>query len=211
MKTSLLILIHKFLSPLFLKVFCGFKAYNRRAFHRTNQFLLVANHNSHLDTLVLLSTIPFLRLREVHVVAAGDYFGKNFVQKWLMKCCFNAVLINRKNPKTVPGQQPLALMADLLEQGKSLIVFPEGTRGKAGVMEPFKSGVGRLLQAYPHIPYIPAFLRGAEACWPKGAILPTPNKIRLYLGLPSFPTCANLGHIIHEMEQQVSSLGKIAD
>lgn len=155
--------------------------YRRRALVPDGACIVVANHNSHLDAPVLLSLFPFRRLARVHPVAAADYFGETWLRKTMAMLLMNAVPIQRSPPS---GQDPLAHVIRALEDGRSIILFPEGTRGEAGVVAPFRAGVGRIVRAVPGIPVVPVFLSGPERIWPRGQVVPVPQVIDVHVGRP---------------------------
>ena len=95
------------------------------------QFIILANHNSHLDTLNLLSSLPRKLLWKVKPVAAEDYFRKTRFQASISNYFINTLLIRRKGEKD-SEHDPIRKMLEAIDAGYSLILFPEGTRGKAG-------------------------------------------------------------------------------
>src|SRR5262245_57914090 len=108
--------------------------------------MVVANHNSHLDASVLLTLFPISRVPRVHPVAAADYFGKSWFLRTLSMFLMNAITIERK---ATLGADPLGSVKDAIRDGESLIFFPEGSRGEAGVVGPFRQGIGRIVREFP--------------------------------------------------------------
>ncbi len=143
--------------------------------------LVVANHNSHLDASVLLTMFPLKRLPHVHPVAAADYFGETLLRKTMAMLFMNAIGIERK---PAPGTDALAPVVKALEDGESLIFFPEGSRGEPGVVATFRPGVGRLVKAKPGLVVVPVFMSGAERIWPRGEMVPLPLGIDINVGKP---------------------------
>src|SRR5690606_38701638 len=80
----------------FLRYIIGVKFPKASAFPKEGQFILVANHNSHLDTVSLLCALPVKRLLDVHPVAAADYFAKNKFMALACQTFLNAVFVRRK-------------------------------------------------------------------------------------------------------------------
>ena len=119
--------------------------------------VVVSNHNSHLDAAVLMTLFPVSRLPRVHPVAAADYFGTNWIKRTAAMVLMNGIPIERR-PKA--GTDPLAPIAQALEAGDSLVFFPEGSRGEAGVVAPFRPGIGRLVRSSPGVLVVPVFLAG---------------------------------------------------
>jgi thymidylate kinase len=75
-------------------------------------------------------------------------------------------------------------MKDHLGAGGNVIIFPEGTRGEPGRMERFRTGVGRLAEAFREVPTVPVFLSGPEKAFPKDASFPIPIWNQVTVGPP---------------------------
>jgi 1-acyl-sn-glycerol-3-phosphate acyltransferase len=132
------------------------------------QCIVAANHNTHIDAFALFMLFRLERIKRVHAVAAEDYFSrgaKGAVARYL----FNAILIRRGG-----GAAALDPVRDALRRGESIVVFPEGSRGKPGEMAPFKSGIGMLAVEFPDIPILLVALRGIERTLPKDTEVPVP-------------------------------------
>ncbi|MDH3627765.1 MAG: 1-acyl-sn-glycerol-3-phosphate acyltransferase [Acidobacteriota bacterium] len=155
--------------------------YRRRNLVPRGPCVVVANHNSHLDAALLMGLFPLRRLPFVHPIAAADYFGKTWFKRTMAMLMMNAIPIERKAAK---GQDPMLPMADALRAGKSLILFPEGSRGEAGVMARFRPGIGRLAQLAPGTLIVPVFLSGPERIWGRGTLLPVPQAVDVVVGKP---------------------------
>ena len=145
------------------------------------QRIYFANHTSHVDTVALWSALP-IRLRDAtHAVAARDYWGKG-LRKYIATKALRAVLIDRaREDKTVDPLQPLR---EVLASGESLILFPEGTRGKEPIPGPFKSGLYHLARQFPHVELVPVYLENLHRSMPKGAVLPIPMTCTVRFGAP---------------------------
>ncbi len=143
--------------------------------------IVVANHNSHVDTLLLLTMFPARSLRHVRPAAAADYFLANPVIGWFSRHIIGIVPVERK---TVDRRSDvLAPAKAALEQGEIVVIFPEGTRGNASdQLAPLKSGVARLAEAFPEAPVIPAWIAGAGRVLPKGGGVPVPLNCSVNVG-----------------------------
>jgi 1-acyl-sn-glycerol-3-phosphate acyltransferase len=139
--------------------------------------IIVANHNSHLDTLVLMTLFPQSLLRHIHPVAALDYFLKNPFIAWFAQCIIQIVPIQRSG-----GSKALATTLETLRQGKLLIFFPEGTRGEPEKMIQFKRGIALVAQECPEVPVIPLYLHGLGKALPKGEALLVPFFCDVFVG-----------------------------
>ena len=132
--------------------------------------LVAANHNSHLDALVLLSLFQLKDLPRVKVVAAKDYFCKTPLRTWLSLNLIGIIPLDRHGGT----DDPLAPVAAALEQGFTVIMFPEGSRGEAEVRQPFRFGIAKLLEMFPHVKITPIYLHGLGKALPRGEALLVP-------------------------------------
>jgi 1-acyl-sn-glycerol-3-phosphate acyltransferase len=131
--------------------------------------IVVANHNSHLDTALLLAAFPTSHIDRVRPIAAADYFMRNRLIAWFSTRLVGIVPLDRNRSDT---SDPLGGATQALRAGDTLVMFPEGTRGTPGVFADLKAGVARLAASHPHTPVIPVWLDGCEQAFPKGARLP---------------------------------------
>jgi 1-acyl-sn-glycerol-3-phosphate acyltransferase len=146
------------------------------------QRIYFANHTSHVDTLALWSALPRKLRYRTHPVAARDYWGKSGLRKYIATSALRAVLIDRT--RADPTVDPLEPLHALLATGDSLIIFPEGTRGREALPGPFKSGLFRLAQASPHVELVPVYLENLHRSMPRGAFLPIPLTCTVRFGTP---------------------------
>ena len=132
--------------------------------------ILAANHNSHLDILVIYAALPFRLVLSAHVVAAQDYFARHRLLFAVVDLLFEPVWVDRTSDRG----DCLERMHSHLDAGDSIIIFPEGTRGEAGCLGRFRSGVSKLALEYPGVPLHPVLLRGTEKALPRKASHPLP-------------------------------------
>lgn len=156
----------------------GLRVKHREKLPKNGQAIVVANHNSHMDVFALLSLFPLSRQAKVHPVAAADYFLRNKWMAWFALNILNIIPISRKGGQA----NPLALCEQALREGKTLILFPEGTRGEPGILSPLKSGLWHLSQSMPEVPIIPIGLKGTERVMAKGYRIPLPLFIDVTIG-----------------------------
>jgi 1-acyl-sn-glycerol-3-phosphate acyltransferase len=144
--------------------------------------LIVANHSSHLDTPLVLCTLPDGMRRKTAVAAAADYFFDTWWRATASAIVFNTFPIERRGGKlsSTPG--------DLLADGWNVVVFPEGTRSPDGWMERFRMGAAYL--AVEHgVPVIPVGIKGSFAAMPRGRGWPVPGRptVAVRYGDPLMP------------------------
>lgn len=139
-----------------------------------------ANHTSHLDTVVVVAALPPELRRMTHPVAALDYWGATKLRRFIATVCLNAVLVDRSGRRDA---DPLDPLVRVLEQGHSLILFPEGTRGE-GVVAPFRSGLFNLARRFPQVELVPVYLENLHRILPKGSWLIVPLICGSWFGTP---------------------------
>ena len=143
------------------------------------QRIYFANHASHLDTIILCAALPPYLRSTTHPVAAADYWGKGAVQRFVALKVLNAVLVERGG-----ARDPLAPLREVLDQGESLIIFPEGTRRAEALPGAFKAGLYHLAQDYPDAELVPVYLTNLARAYPKGALIPAPITSAAHFGTP---------------------------
>lgn len=155
-----------------VKVVIGLRYQNKPILPQDGPAILIANHNSHLDTMVLISLLPLKILHKVQPVAAADYFLKSKFMAWFALNIIGILPIERqsKDKKVNPIEQ----CAEALEQGKILIFFPEGSRGEPEKMTDLKYGVVKLAEKCPKVPLYPIYMHGLGKTLPKGDALFVP-------------------------------------
>lgn len=132
-----------------------------------------ANHSSNLDALVIWAALPREIRNQTSPVAAQDYWTKNWIRRWISGKVFHAVLLNRKG-RPEDRSHPLQAVFDMLGQGRSIIIFPEGTRSQEGDLLKFKPGIFHLKERHPECGMIPISLQNLNRILPKGQSLPVP-------------------------------------
>lgn len=151
-------------------------------------FILIGNHTSHLDAMVLASPLPW-RLRDrIFPIAAGDVFFETPLVSAFAAFMLNALPMWRKKV----GPHDLHVLRErLIEEPCAYILFPEGGRSRDGSLMPFKPGLGMLI-AGTEAPIIPCHLHGCFEALQPDQRLPRPRKITLTIGSPiSYPTATN--------------------
>jgi 1-acyl-sn-glycerol-3-phosphate acyltransferase len=147
--------------------------------------IVVANHNSHLDTAVLMTLFPQRLIPHVRPVAAADYFLKSRRLAWFSQNALGIIPIERGTRR---GADPLAAAGAALDAGDIVILFPEGTRGEPERQTEFKRGVAHLARRHPHVPVVPVFLHGLGKAMPKGTFVPLPMRCDVFVDDPMYGT-----------------------
>jgi 1-acyl-sn-glycerol-3-phosphate acyltransferase len=149
----------------------------------TGPLVVVANHSSHLDAPVLVTHLPLSLTRRLAVGAAADYFFDSRLRAVLMGLVFNAFPIGRGRDRPMRGTSGW-----LLDDGFSLLIFPEGTRSRDGLMSAFLPGAAALCVA-KLLPCLPVGITGAYDAMPRGRSWPRPGRppVRVAFGEPLVP------------------------
>jgi 1-acyl-sn-glycerol-3-phosphate acyltransferase len=115
--------------------------------------------------------------------AARDYFFNQGFRQTVARLFFNAIPIDRDGDT---GEDPLRHAIRALDEGYGLLIYPEGTRSQTGAIGPFRRGIGRLVAEFPGMPVIPAYLDAAAKVMPKGAFIPRPYRVGVWIGQPLY-------------------------
>ncbi len=142
-------------------------------------FILTPNHTSHLDTISLYHALGKERQENVAVMAARDYFFKNKLMGFFFKSALNAIPVGRSGDFF----DGLNCAKQLVDRGRIVLIFPEGTRSVTGQLQPFKPGIG-LLVSMLDVPIVPVKLIGPYELWPKGRSTPKRGTITVRFGAP---------------------------
>jgi 1-acyl-sn-glycerol-3-phosphate acyltransferase len=148
-----------------------------------HQRVYFANHSSNGDFVLLWTALPRPLRRQTRPVAALDYWLNSPLRAFIGREVFNAVLIDRRPEART--EDPVAQMAAALDQGSSLILFPEGQRNSSDApLLPFKSGLYHLAKARPGVDLVPVWIANLNRVMPKGEIIPVPLICTLTFGAP---------------------------
>jgi 1-acyl-sn-glycerol-3-phosphate acyltransferase len=181
----------------------GVNVRNRQYLPSRGPAVIVANHNSHLDTLVLMTLMPMRMLPRIQPVAAEDYFLKNRFLAWFAINIIGILPIERKFVPDKPD--PLIPAYQALVGGRVLIVFPEGSRGEPEHMTGLKKGIAHLARHYPQIPVVPVFLHGLGKTLPKGRFIPVPFFCDVFVGEPLYGE-KNIDVFMQKLQSSFDSL-----
>lgn len=148
---------------------------------KAEQRIYFANHQSHVDLILMWAALP-AELRSItRPIAAGDYWTKTRFRKWITTAVFNAIYVDRAR---TGEQDPLEPLIRALDQGDSVILFPEGTRGNQEEPQSFKSGLYNLALKFPDVVLVPAWINNVQRVMPKGEVVPVPILCSVTFGVP---------------------------
>ncbi len=164
--------------------------------------IFAANHHSHLDTPLMLTSIPEPWRHKMIVGAAADYFFGTKVTAALSSLTMGAIPIER----TKIERRSANLAADLIGEGWSLLIFPEGGRSPDGWGQPFRGGAA-FLAAKTGVPVVPVHLAGTGRILRKGRSVPRPSTTSVTFGRPLTPAPdENANRFAARIEREVAAL-----
>lgn len=131
--------------------------------------IFVANHQSHMDTLVLFEAMPERVKRNLYFGAAADRWFVNGKKKLVLQPWYQSMVLGNFPIVRGGGAKSLEYAGWLLQQGCNVCIFPEGTRTTKDELGRFKPGVA-LLALELGVPVVPVYLSGLREMRPKGAL-----------------------------------------
>jgi 1-acyl-sn-glycerol-3-phosphate acyltransferase len=160
---------------LWMRVYNRLQVVGAENLPRETPFIVVSNHSSHIDALVIAAILPREVLGDTFPIAAGDVFFDVPAIAAFASTVINALPMWRKKV----GRHALDDLKARLHAGEcGYILFPEGARTRDGKPQPFKPGVGMMVAGTP-VPVVPCRLCGAWEAWKPMTIIPRPHKIRI--------------------------------
>src|SRR5215831_10776837 len=152
-------------------------AVSGKSFIPQNQnFLVVANHTSHLD-MGLIKVVLGDQGERLTALAARDYFFDTPLKRAYFENFTNLIPMDRHGSL----RESLRLAGEALNQGYNLLIFPEGTRSPSGELLEFKPTVGYLALTY-RVDVLPIYVGGTYDALPKGAVIPKGKKLKVSIG-----------------------------
>lgn len=154
--------------------------------------VLMANHCSHLDTPLILLSLPASWRRRTAVAAAADYFFASRLMGTATALAFGTFPIERNGPGRSEG-----IASELLRTKHNVLVYPEGTRSPDGKMGPFRHGAARL-SIEDGVTVVPVATIGTQFAMPKGSrwIRRGRPEVRVRFGEPIRPEPGDIGRTL---------------
>jgi long-chain acyl-CoA synthetase len=144
----------------FAWVFMGLRVSGRDRIPAEGTFLLSPNHQSYLDSFILVSALPYRLFKRLFFVGASEYFDTPFMA-WLARK-MNVVPVD-PDANLVRAMQAGAFG---LRHGRILVLFPEGERSPDGTVRTFKKGAA-ILSTQLGVPVVPVAIHGVYEVWPR--------------------------------------------
>jgi 1-acyl-sn-glycerol-3-phosphate acyltransferase len=170
--------------------------------HLDEPVIFAANHTSHLDTPLLVSVIPERWRTELFVAGAADYFFDTRLKAATFAFLLNAVPIERQRRSRVSLQR----MSELLDDGWSMLIFPEGGRSPDGWGRPHNPGAAWMAQRSGR-PIVPVHVEGTRRILAKGSNRVRPGRTHVTFGRPLRPSPSdNPRRLAAEVESAIAAL-----
>lgn len=161
-------------------VVLGLNIRNREKLPTVGPAILAANHNSHLDTMVLMSLYPLSKIHKVRPVAAADYFMKNKLRSWFSQNVIGIIPLDRSGNTNL--ENLFGNCHKALDKGDILIIFPEGSRGNPEQIGKIKKGIFYLTKDRNDTAIIPIVMHGLGKALPRGEALLVPFNCDVVVG-----------------------------
>lgn len=147
------------------------------------QRVYFANHVSNADMPMIWTVLPGHMRQKTRPVAAADYWLKNRLRAFVGPEVFNCVLVDRRPEART--DDPMAAIRQALDEGSSLILFPEGNRNMTDApLLPFRAGLYNMGLSHPHVDLVPTWVANLTAIMPKGEVIPLPLICTVTFGAP---------------------------
>ncbi|TDT74152.1 1-acyl-sn-glycerol-3-phosphate acyltransferase [Litoreibacter halocynthiae] len=147
------------------------------------QRIYYANHSSNADLPLIWTVLPAALRRDTRAVAAADYWLKNKLRAFIGRDVFQGILIDRRAEHRT--EDPIAKIVEALDEGASIIIFPEGGRNRTeDPLMPFKAGLYNIARQRPEIDLVPCWIDNISHIMPSGEVIPVPLACTVTFGAP---------------------------
>ena len=205
-----------FLLPL-LRIFARVRVSGRENLESLQgPVLFAANHQSLLDVPAILASLPTPWRYRVATAMGKEFFDAHFFphRHRLLERFTNSLNYRLATfffntfplPQHGAGAgQAIRYMGELVEQGWSILIFPEGDRSRTGQLLPFQPGVG-MIASHLKIPVVPIRILDLEKVLHRDWKFPRPGRVRVNIGKPLFLSGETFGELAHQVEEAVRHL-----
>jgi long-chain acyl-CoA synthetase len=170
--------------------------------------IFIANHTSYLDQPVIMHALPREIRYKIASATREEFFfseeGTSFVKKILFPFAMiagNVFLL----PQRSGFRKSLSFMGSLIDNGVSILIFPEGTRTRNAKLQEFMSGLGLMVKEF-QVPVVPIRIFGMEKIYPRGAKIPKKGKCTVVFGKPIEFTTQTPNEIVEISRKAISGL-----
>jgi long-chain acyl-CoA synthetase len=155
------------------------RVYGRAHIPHNRNTIVVANHSSHLDMGFVRHALGTYGEDIVSLAAQDYFFDKSPLRRAFFENLTNLRAIDRKGGLRASERQA----AEILAEGRTMLIFPEGTRSPDGEIHDFKPILGHLALTYG-VDILPVHIAGTRESMPKGSRLPSSRDIVARIGVP---------------------------
>lgn len=191
-----------FVRPIVL-IILGLNIRGREKIPLTGPAIIAANHNSHLDTMVLFSLYPLLKVHRLRPIAAADYFLSNRFLAWFSMNVIGIIPISRSGTNT--KKTMFSTCHEALDDGDILILFPEGTRGEPEQTSKLKKGIYHLVKDRTDTQITPVVTHGLGRALPRGEALFVPFNCDVVIG-DKLPFTSSSNELLSLLSENYSNL-----
>ncbi len=168
--------------------------------------IFIGNHSSHLDSLVLLHSLPERYKRRLTFGGAADRWFLKGRKGYAKQGWYNSLALNTFPVRRGAGSATLDYPKWLLDRKWSVMIFPEGTRSSTGKMGKFRHGVS-ILALDRKVPVVPIYMEGLAAIRPKGAAAAGRGPVTVKIGKPlHFAEGTTVPDATHAMQKAMEAL-----
>ena len=178
--------------------------------------IFASNHQSYLDGAVVLAKLPPRWRYRIAPVMWKEFFAAHFnpsrhslPERWSNSALYGLVTLLGNAfpiPQTETGvRESIRYMGELVEEGWSILIFPEGERSRTGEVGRFMPGVG-LIASRLQLPVVPIRLRGLDRVWHPTTTFPRPGRVELKFGAPLWLEGESYAELAQKLEQVIEML-----
>jgi long-chain acyl-CoA synthetase len=198
-----------------LRIFCRSRVNGLENLHGLSPpVIFVANHSSHLDTPLILSTLPHRFRSRISPAMGIDVFEEYFLPsgnhpflRLLHFVGYMALVIFSHVYPFSPAsfRRSFAYTGELIQNNYCPLIFPEGQRTKTGRMGSFKEGIGYLAHGI-RVPVVPIRLRGTFELMPPASSFPKRGDVSVHIGKPCSVSGGEPKTIARKLKETIEKL-----